>query len=225
MSLLGNGVIAIWNDVRWAAREKFYLWHDGEHIPERVNIPGFLRGRRYVRLDAEVEWFTLYETVSMNVLKGKDYLERLNHPTPLTVETVKDFYNVTRGLTALDYSRSTGEGGNLMVAGFQVESVGQNIIQLKEFLQEIDLQNHMVCGVHLCIANLEASNLETAERQARTNMNEVPDLVVIIESGWSHRLSRISEELVEAVGQIDDLKVLRPPGTYRLEYELRKQAV
>ena len=41
MSLMGNYVIAIWNNLHWAAREKFYFKHDSEHIPERVNIPGF----------------------------------------------------------------------------------------------------------------------------------------------------------------------------------------
>ena len=223
MSLLGNGVIAIWNDIRWAAREKFYFWHDSEHIPERVNIPGFLRGRRFVRQNAEVEWFTLYETTSMDVLQSNNYLERLNKPTPLTIDTVKYFFNVTRGLTKLHYSNSIGEGGNVIVAGFQFGTNNRIIDELTDLLKKIDRQNSSVCGVHLCIADLEASNQETAERKARSNTNEVPDLVVIIESGWAQALFKVCEEFSASIAQIDGLKVLRAPGTYRLEYELRKR--
>ena len=41
MSLMGNGVIAIWNNMRRVAGEKFYFYQDSEPILERVNIPGF----------------------------------------------------------------------------------------------------------------------------------------------------------------------------------------
>jgi len=39
MSLLGSGVIAIWNDITDEGRANFYEWHDREHIPERVGRP------------------------------------------------------------------------------------------------------------------------------------------------------------------------------------------
>ena len=57
-------------------------------MPERVAIPGFLRGRRYVALDADLEFFNLYEAASPKVLAGPDYLERLNNPTPWTRASV-----------------------------------------------------------------------------------------------------------------------------------------
>ncbi len=48
MSLLGKAVVAIWNDILPEGRDNFIEWHNREHIPERVSIPGFLRGRRYI---------------------------------------------------------------------------------------------------------------------------------------------------------------------------------
>ena len=67
MHLMGNGstgrgAITIWQDVRPEARADFFAWHNQEHIPERVGIPGFLRGRRYGALEGAPEFFTLYET-------------------------------------------------------------------------------------------------------------------------------------------------------------------
>ena len=81
--LAGEGAVAIWNDIAEAGRAEFYAWHLHEHMPERVGIPGFVRGRRYRAADAatQPEFFTLYETASFQVIQGSDYLSRLNEPT------------------------------------------------------------------------------------------------------------------------------------------------
>lgn len=81
MSLLGKAVVAIWNDILPEGRENFIEWHNREHIPERVSIPGFLRGRRYIAQQGTPEYFTLYEAADAQVLVGQPYLDRLNNPT------------------------------------------------------------------------------------------------------------------------------------------------
>jgi len=48
MSLAGQGVVAIWNGIAPEGRAEFFEWHNREHMPERVGIPGFRRGRRYI---------------------------------------------------------------------------------------------------------------------------------------------------------------------------------
>ena len=85
MSLLGKAVVAIWNDITPEGRRTFIEWHNREHIPERVAIPGFHRGRRYVAIEASPEYFTLYEARDAGVLVSDAYLERLNAPTPWSV--------------------------------------------------------------------------------------------------------------------------------------------
>jgi len=84
MSLLGKATVLIWNDVLESKREAFYQWHDKEHIPERLALPGFLRGRRY-RGDGShgaTEWLTVYEADSVDVLTSPAYLERLTIQRP-----------------------------------------------------------------------------------------------------------------------------------------------
>lgn len=88
MSFAGTGVVAIWHDLLPEARDEFYEWHNREHMPERAGIPGFLRGRRYVALDAGPTYFNLYEADSVQVLGGQDYLSRLNSPTAWTQQSV-----------------------------------------------------------------------------------------------------------------------------------------
>jgi len=82
MSLAGQAVVAIWNGIAPEGRTEFYEWHNREHMPERVGIPGFQRGRRYIARYGTPEFFTLYEADSAEVLVGQDYLNRLNNPTP-----------------------------------------------------------------------------------------------------------------------------------------------
>src|SRR5207237_2660797 len=79
--LVAGGAIAIWQDVRPEAREDFFAWHNGEHIPERVGIPGFLRARRYGALAGAPEVFTLYATGGPAVHASSAFLERRNHTT------------------------------------------------------------------------------------------------------------------------------------------------
>src|ERR1700745_2860715 len=74
MSLAGQGVVGIWNGIAPEGRTEFFEWHNREHMPERVGIPGFRRGRRYIAKYGEPEFFTLYETDSPEGLAGTDYL-------------------------------------------------------------------------------------------------------------------------------------------------------
>ena len=64
MSLAGQAVVAIWNGIAPEGRTEFYEWHNREHMPERVGIPGFRRGRRYIAKYGTPEFFTLYEADS-----------------------------------------------------------------------------------------------------------------------------------------------------------------
>jgi hypothetical protein len=84
MGLLGKGVLAIWNGIAPEAEEDFVAWHVREHIPERVGLPGFLRGRRYVALDGFPKYFNFYETTTADDLSSAAYRARLDAPTDWT---------------------------------------------------------------------------------------------------------------------------------------------
>jgi len=97
-ALLGQAAVVIFNDVTREGREAFYRWHDREHIPERLAIPGFRRGRRFGRRGHSPEWLTLYEADDLAVLTSRAYIDRLNAPTAATVSTVAHFRNTSRSI-------------------------------------------------------------------------------------------------------------------------------
>jgi hypothetical protein len=182
MSLAGQGVVAIWNDILPDGRADFFEWHNREHMPERVGIPGFRRGRRYIALSGTPEFFTLYETDSPEVLAGADYLNRLNNPTPWTQRATAPFRNVARSLCRVALSLGTGQGGLLATLRYDVvegrEDEQRRLLAYRILPELADRPG--ICGVHLCLADRGASLIETEEKKGRPKAR-VPSWVILVE--------------------------------------------
>ncbi|SME90438.1 hypothetical protein SAMN06265365_101316 [Tistlia consotensis] len=223
MSLIGRAVVAIWNDILPEGRENFIEWHDRQHIPERVAIPGFHRGRRLVAERGSPEYFTLYEARDEAVLVGPDYLERLNNPTDWTRRSTADFRNTARGVCRTVWSHGAGEGGTMLTLRFDAEP--RNAALLKAHLTGGALAAIQelpgVTGVHLCIADPEASGLETAERKGREV--GVPSWIILVEGVSSGAVDTAADRLVEG-GLEQRGAVGLERGVYRLEFSLREDA-
>ena len=82
--MIGDAALGIWMDVDPRGLEDFNAWYRRQHLPERLSVPGFLRGRRYETSGAGPRYFTLYETLDAAVLSSAPYLERLDAPTDWT---------------------------------------------------------------------------------------------------------------------------------------------
>src|SRR5688572_13406760 len=97
--LAGQAVMINWSDVAPEHRPAYYEWHSREHMVGRVAIPGFRRGRRYIKAAARRDFLVLYEVADLSVLTGTDYLARANAPSPLTQRTTPFVRNSVRGLS------------------------------------------------------------------------------------------------------------------------------
>ena len=122
MSLAGLGAVAIWHDLLPAAKDDFYEWHNREHMPERVGIPGFRRGRRFVAISGAPEFFNLYEADSPETLSGQDYLNRLNAPTAWTQRVIPSFRNVARSICRVAFTNGVGSGGVMLTLRFAIDA-------------------------------------------------------------------------------------------------------
>lgn len=96
--MLGKAAVAMWWDVAAEMRAEWEDWHSSEHMPERLAIPGFLRGTRWVALSGEPSYFVLYEVAQLAAMTGGAYLERLNHPTPWSRKMMPHHRNMVRSL-------------------------------------------------------------------------------------------------------------------------------
>ena len=55
--MIGTAALAIWFDVDATGQDDVETWYEHQHLPERLSVPGFLRGRRYAVVDSLLrEW-------------------------------------------------------------------------------------------------------------------------------------------------------------------------
>jgi hypothetical protein len=80
----GKGALAIWNDHDPARAALYEEWYQTEHMIERLEVPGFLRGRRYQVISGSTHFFTWYEVETPEVLRSEFYQNQLASPTPMT---------------------------------------------------------------------------------------------------------------------------------------------
>jgi hypothetical protein len=214
--LSGQGVVAIWNGIAEEGRSEFYQWHLHEHMPERVGIPGFRRGRRYRAVDKNThpEFFTLYEVDAFEVLQAQDYANRLNAPTPWTKRATAHFKDTSRGLARVLASSGPGSGGALATVRFGVsEAHAQNtragLIRLVPELVTLS----QITGVHLCWADDQASGTKTTESRDRTDIQSPPNWFALIEACTSEALDEPVRRVTASSG-IERAQV----GRYAHEY-------
>jgi hypothetical protein len=214
--LAGEAFVAIWHDIVPEGQAEFCAWHTREHMPERLSLSGFLRGRRYLAERGSPEYFNLYEVQTAAVLTGAEYLERLNSPTSWTQRTLPYFRNVSRSLFAVGASLGRSQGGVILTG--RVEAVPGQEARLRAFLNEAVAKlfgQPGVVGAHFGVADRSGSEIPTAERKARGSATLVPGWVVLLEG-----LSQAAME--EAAGGLAALEAhgAQGPmdqGTYRLE--------
>jgi len=117
--LLGPAALLLSFDVEAEAIAEHDDWHTREHLPERLSIPGFLRGTRWVAFEGRPRYLVLYEVASLAALTSGTYLERLNHPSPWTAKLMPHYRGMRRGLCAVTSSHGLGLGGMATLLRFR----------------------------------------------------------------------------------------------------------
>jgi hypothetical protein len=218
--LAGEAVVAIWNGIAPEMRAEFYDWHHNEHMPERVGIPGFRRGRRYIAMDTAThpEFFTLYEVDALPVLQGSDYANRLNAPTPWTRKVTAQFRDTARGLARVLESVGPGAGGVMLTLRFDAEAAATDA--LRAAVRDA-ARSPRIAGAHLCVTDDAASGVRTTETKGRTDIQPPPTWFALIEATDADALAGVLPDatLTGAGAQGPFLR-----GLYRLEYQRSKTA-
>jgi hypothetical protein len=152
---------------------------------ERVDIPGFRLGRRFVALDIDLAIFNHQETDDLHILHGQDYRTGLNTPAPWTSSAMKPFRNVARSLCDVALRIGEAQGGVVATPRDDLLADGQSE-HLKRLRTELAAWLAVapgVAGLWALVADLEASGEMTTEKKARPGGADIPGHVLIGE-GW-----------------------------------------
>lgn len=118
--MLGRAAMLLFFDIAPEAIAEHDDWHTHEHLPERLSIPGFVRGTRWVSLrGGQSRYFVIYEVSDVDVLTSAPYLQRLNNPTPWTKKMMPSYRGMTRGFCAVTGSAGVGLGNAALAVRFR----------------------------------------------------------------------------------------------------------
>jgi len=167
MPLLGSAAMLLAFDVAADAIAEHDHWHTYEHLPERLGIPGFLRGTRWVAMRGQPRYLVLYEVADLGVLTSAAYRARLDSPTSWTSRMMPRYRGMRRGFCAV--TGSTGFGTGRVARVWRFKPAPASEARLREWLAG-DLLPRLPSQPGLCAAHLLESVLSsemTAEQRLR----------------------------------------------------------
>ena len=194
----GSAAVAMWWDIAPEMRAEWEDWHSHEHMPERLGIPGFLRGSRWISGDS---YFVLYEVEGMGTLTAGAYLDRLNAPTPWSRKLMPHHRNMVRSLCHVRARLGRGLGGWMATLRLEHGLPAQALSPLP--------QQQGLVGAFLLEAQSMAGAPPTTEQKIRGGD---------VEAGWVGLITGYDEQAVaRAANALVGDGVL---GVYRLSYTL-----
>jgi hypothetical protein len=170
------GVLAIWNDCRAGREAEFEAWFQGEHLLERLAVPGFLFGRRHQAISGSAGYFNFYLVESPDVLTSKPYLERLDNPTPMTKLIMSEvFINMNRTVCRRTVRRGGFRGAYVVTVRFNTEA---NEAALLNRL-DVALQDPAVASCEIWIALDPAGMPVSMEEKLRGGDQKIKGALMI----------------------------------------------
>ena len=177
-----QGVLVIWNDIEEAWEAEFLNWHVREHIPERVGLPGFLRGLRYVAIEGTPKYFNFYEATDDAVFSSAAYRERLDGPTPWTRRVVAHFANTTRTICRRIAHAGLGDGAFVETLRLSIAAGSEFATSVKDRLLPALVRTEGIAAASLLQAVPLASAGDSAEKKLRRQPDQIADWVLITEA-------------------------------------------
>lgn len=151
MPLLGQAAMLLTFDIVEEMIAEHDDWHTHEHLPERLSIPGFLRGTRWVATGGAPRYLVLYEVERLDTLASAAYRERLDNPTPWTTSMMLHYRGMSRGFCSVVRSHGLGLGHFGLLIRFKPASNGESALEEwlgREIMPQLPVQRGLG-SVHL----------------------------------------------------------------------------
>ena len=215
--MTSHGILAVWNDCRPGSEDAYEAWYRGEHLRERVAVPGFICGRRYVSLtQSSPRYFTAYLTETPDVLRSPAYLERGANPTPMTRHIMSTvFQNMIRTVCRRARCEGEAEGAIAVV----VRAKGDDVARIEQAWP-------MACALERRIRTElwlsdEAANRTPSEEEQIRGRDQKIDACLVIEFTEPEHAIAASAALTDHFRTSTDAGIA--VGNYRLICSLQRR--
>ena len=226
MTLLGSAAVAMWWDMAPDRRAEFEDWHSHEHFPERMSIPGFLRGSRWSAADGSEGFFVLYELDAYETLTSEDYLARLNDPTPWSKKMMPHHRNMVRSQCRVIASHGGGVATVMATLRLSPQPGREDALSahLRNALAMLPSRPG-ITGAHLLQTDTPKSGV-TTEQRIRGGPDAAADWIVLV-SGYSDDAVRqiLSSEFQSAALEAAGASASPSSSVFRLAFSMTSEDV
>ena len=221
---MGGAVMCTWTDCAGEAEPDFTEWYNRQHLAERVGVPGFLSGARYVAERGGPKYLAYYEWESVGVGPTPAYMERQDNPTRWTRRIMKSFQNTIR--TVFERKLRLGLGRGAAAASLRFGPEPGREVKLERRLEQILprlLRHQGMVGVTLLQADPAGSQMNSNESRMRAKPDELANWVIHAEAMDMASLKRAWAAEVEQADLTKHGAAKRMQlGYYRLLFTLAK---
>jgi len=205
------GILAIFNNAAPGREAEFEEWFQHEHLAERIAVPGFLLGRRYEALSGRPRFFNFYLTQSASVLKSAAYLERLDHPTPMTRTVMSGIF---KDMNRTVCHRTLRLGAMRGAAAIALRFMGPvDQAALRTTLDELIKDRAVACGEIWSAAS--AAEFPVSEEERLRGGDKKIEACLYVETLRVEEAERVGAVLARQFASAET-------GVYRLLCEIRK---
>ncbi|HEX4328714.1 MAG TPA: hypothetical protein VH105_18000 [Burkholderiales bacterium] len=218
-AMLGSGVLALWLDVAPALDQETDHWYIDEHMPERLDIGGYLRARRYEASEATPKYLTMFEAATPAALASEGYLRLVKKISAQSQHIRAGFSNVARNTFRVRVSRGRGLGAVMLSVRLQAAGVGARAVTAMDEAAPRLLRQPGIVGVHW----LEAAPEVRAEmdKVRVTGVNDaIVDHVLLIEAARAVDAQRALDRMLPAAELARMGWSLDKRAVYHLLYEV-----
>jgi hypothetical protein len=198
-ALMGTGALMLWLDVAAELDRETDGWYVDEHLPERIDIGGYLRARRYNAIEGGPAYLTLFEAQTPSALASDGYLRLVRRISEQSKRIRAGFSNVTRNTFAVRQSRGRGTGavvGSLRLTLREPERAAAAAAAVDAQVPHL-LRHHGVVGVHWLQAAPAIRARMDAER-AVGQADAAADYVLLIEATRASEVKHVRGAVLTA---------------------------
>ena len=188
MSLLGSAILVNWGGIVESKEAEYNSWHSKEHMPERIALPGFLRGCRAIGIpetNINHKYFMMYEAERKDVFVSRKYLERLNNPSKWTKNILSNYISPSRTICSVITSKSVGFGGWIGTVRFLNKDIeSENHVEKLKLSVPQTIKLEGITGMHVLLGEKAYGQMETQEKSFRSNQglnDQIITQAIIIE--------------------------------------------
>jgi hypothetical protein len=147
---MGSGALALWLDVAPELARETDGWYVDEHLPERIDVGGYLRARRFVAIEGSPSYLTLFEAQTPAALASEGYLRLVAKPSEQSNHIRAGFSNVARGTFKVRQSLGRGIGGVMASVRLRPHDAASADVAVAVLDTQVPklLRHHGIVGVH-----------------------------------------------------------------------------